>query len=193
MLDLISQRPRTCDEIVALGFAHQSASAAINWLMRQGHIVPSGEKRRTRMGRRAIVWRHEENPQPLVRTRPTRRELERELAQRDAERDALAAEVAALKAHDSLAEMWAALAEYQPQADANGHGESWRKMCEERTEEAAAAAYRSPQTLSRIAHAAYNAWWASQRDAAARSTSKEAVVWATNAVAAIRRAKEAKR
>jgi hypothetical protein len=109
-----------------------------------------------------------------------------------AEIDRLRAEVAALKAHDSLAEMWAALAEYQPQADANGHGESWRKMCEERTEEAAAAAYRSPQTLSRIAHAAYNAWWASQRDAAARSTSKEAVVWATNAVAAIRRAKEAK-
>jgi hypothetical protein len=107
-----------------------------------------------------------------------------------AEIDRLRAEVAALKAHDSLAEMWAALAEYQPQADANGHGESWRKMCEERTEEAAAAAYRSPQTLSRIAHAAYNAWWASQRDAAARSTSKEAVVWATNAVAAIRRAKE---
>jgi len=76
MLDLIRQRPRTCDEIVAIGFAHQSASAAINYLMRQGHIVPSGEKRKTRMGRRAIVWRHEENPKPLVRTRPTRRELE---------------------------------------------------------------------------------------------------------------------
>jgi hypothetical protein len=79
MLNLISQRPRTCDEIVALGFAHQSASAAINWLMRQGNIVPSGEKRKTRMGRRAIVWRHEENPQPLVRTRPTRRELEQRI------------------------------------------------------------------------------------------------------------------
>jgi hypothetical protein len=80
MLDLISQRPRTCDEIVTLGFAHQSASAAINWLMRQGRIVPSGEKRKTRMGRRAIVWRHEENPQPLVRTRPTRRDLEQRIA-----------------------------------------------------------------------------------------------------------------
>ena len=128
----------------------------------------------------------------LWRTKTTNAKLRAELAQRTAERDALAAELAALKANDPLAEMWAALAEYQPQADANGHGESWRKMCEERTEEAAAAAYRSPQTLSRIAHAAYNAWWASQRDAAARSTSKEAVVWATNAVAAIRRAKEAK-
>jgi hypothetical protein len=80
MLDLIEQRPRTCDEIVALGFAHQSASAAINWLMRQGHIVPSGEKRKTRMGRSAIVWRHDPNPQPLVRTRPTRRELEQRIA-----------------------------------------------------------------------------------------------------------------
>lgn len=80
MLDLISQRPRTCDEIVTLGFAHQSASAAINWLMRQGNIVSSGEKRKTRMGRSAIVWRHEETPQPLVRTRPTRRELEQRIA-----------------------------------------------------------------------------------------------------------------
>jgi len=79
MLNLISQRPRTCDEIVTLGFAHQSASAAINWLMRRGNIVPSGEKRKTRMGRSAIVWRHEENPQPLVRTRPTRRELEKRI------------------------------------------------------------------------------------------------------------------
>jgi hypothetical protein len=46
------------------------------------------------------------------------------------ELERLRAELAALKA-DPLAEMWAALAEYQPQADADGHGESWAKMCEE--------------------------------------------------------------
>jgi hypothetical protein len=71
--------PRTCDEIVSMGYAHQSASAAVNWLMRRGLIVPTGETRTTRMGRRAIVWRHEPNPQPLVRTRPTRRELEQRI------------------------------------------------------------------------------------------------------------------
>lgn len=39
-----------------------------------------------------------------------------------------------------LTAMWEALAQYQPYADADGHGESWRKMCEERTEKAARAA-----------------------------------------------------
>jgi len=53
----------------------------------------------------------------------------------------LEAEVAALKAHDPLAEMWRELAEYQPMADRNGHGEPWRRMCEERTEDAAWAAW----------------------------------------------------
>lgn len=80
MLNLIRQRPRTCDEIVALGFAHQSASAAINWLMRKGFIADSGERRKTRMNRRAIVWRaHDGDPVP-PKPRPTRRELERRIA-----------------------------------------------------------------------------------------------------------------
>jgi hypothetical protein len=39
-----------------------------------------------------------------------------------------------------LTKMWEALAKYQPYADADGHGESWRVMCSERTEAAAAAA-----------------------------------------------------
>lgn len=81
MRGLIAERPRTCDEIVALGFAHQSASAAINWLMRKGHIVDSGERRKTRMGRRAIVWRVTEEGTPAPRPRPTRRELERRIEQ----------------------------------------------------------------------------------------------------------------
>ena len=36
-----------------------------------------------------------------------------------------------------LEPMWLALANYQLYADADGHGESWRKMCEQRTEETA--------------------------------------------------------
>jgi sulfur relay (sulfurtransferase) complex TusBCD TusD component (DsrE family) len=36
-----------------------------------------------------------------------------------------------------LEEMWAALAAYQPQADAAGHGPSWARMCKEKTVEAA--------------------------------------------------------
>ena len=35
-----------------------------------------------------------------------------------------------------LDEMWAALAVYQPQADAAGHGESWARMCANKTSDA---------------------------------------------------------
>ena len=38
-----------------------------------------------------------------------------------------------------LDEMWAALAAYQPQADAAGHGEGWAKMCQLRTVASASA------------------------------------------------------
>jgi hypothetical protein len=103
---------------------------------------------------------------------------------------ALLAENAALKAHDPLAEMWRELAEYQPMADADGHGESWARMCQARTEEAASEAYRARQASSHVAAAAYGALWAEQRDAAVRRLSKEAVAWAADAVVAIRRAKE---
>lgn len=36
--------------------------------------------------------------------------------------------------------MWAALARYQPYADQDGHGDSWRRMCSERTIDAVDAA-----------------------------------------------------
>jgi hypothetical protein len=36
-----------------------------------------------------------------------------------------------------LDEMWARLERHQPFADERGHGDAWRKMCEERTPEAA--------------------------------------------------------
>ncbi len=106
------------------------------------------------------------------------KELRADLAQRTAERDALAAEVAALKAHDPLAEMWRELEAYQEQADRDGHGESWRRMCSERTEAAALAA-------SRVAT------WVAARAAgyAARSFARDAAC----AVAEIRRAKEGTR
>ena len=41
---------------------------------------------------------------------------------------------------DKLTEMWAAFEAYQPTADKNGHGISWRVMCRERTRDAADAA-----------------------------------------------------
>jgi hypothetical protein len=79
MLDLISEKPRTCDEIMALGYAHQSASASINWLMRRGLIVDGGERRETRAGRSAIVWTASATPRPIANARPTRRELEKRI------------------------------------------------------------------------------------------------------------------
>jgi len=39
-----------------------------------------------------------------------------------------------------LEPMWLALAKYQPYADADGHGKSWRVMCEKRTDGHAFAA-----------------------------------------------------
>ena len=41
---------------------------------------------------------------------------------------------------NDLTQMWDALARYQPYADKDGHGETWRAMCEQRTEAAAEAA-----------------------------------------------------
>jgi len=76
LLMRISERPSTCDEIMESGWSHQSASATINWLMRKGLIVDSGEKRLTSAGRRAIVWRRATNPVPIESTRPTRAQLQ---------------------------------------------------------------------------------------------------------------------
>ena len=78
-----------------------------------------------------------------------------------------------------LNKMWEALARYQPYADADGHGESWRVMCERRTEYAAYAAAMAA------------AWDATRAAADAAAGAKEAawaVAWAERAAA---RAKEA--
>jgi len=105
--------------------------------------------------------------------------------------DRLRAEVAALKAQaDPLAEMWRELSEYQPQADRDGHGESWRRMCEERTEDAAERAQEILEVWIPAAAlepwlAAMSARWAVEWGEASRRNVREAID-------AIRRAKEAK-
>jgi hypothetical protein len=122
--------------------------------------------------------------------------LEAEVVSLTAQRDEAfkSAINAALRADDHnadpLAEMWRELSEYQPQADRDGHGESWAKMCSERTEEAAWAAYMARQGSSHVRAAAYCVWQQAQRDATARRLSKDAVRLAADALAAIRRAKE---
>ena len=56
--------------------------------------------------------------------------------------------------------MWDALARYQPYADADGHGDSWRVMCEERTEAAAwAAAWEAAAWEAATAAWAAAAYW----------------------------------
>jgi hypothetical protein len=48
----------TCDEVEQrCGLTHQCASARVNGLMNKERIVDSKERRLTRSGRRAIVWR----------------------------------------------------------------------------------------------------------------------------------------
>jgi hypothetical protein len=105
-----------------------------------------------------------------------------------AEVERLRAEVAALKAQsDPLAEMWAALAEYQSQADADGHGESWRRMCEERTPETARAAGAAARRGGK------RGAWALDAAYAAANQIAEGCAEAEAAIAAIRRAKEEER
>jgi hypothetical protein len=112
------------------------------------------------------------------------RELEREL-------NAAKAEIAALKEADPLAEMWRELAEYQPQANADGHGESWARMCSERTAPAAERAHDVLLPMSSSSSyepwlAALSARWAIEWGETSRRNVREAI-------AAIRCAKEAKR
>lgn len=94
---------------------------------------------------------------------------------------------------DKESEMWAALEAYQPTADLDGHGKSWRVMCEERTREAAVAAYfdapagsaaawYAGSAAARPAAAAEAAWYARAAD-----TDTEADRYAQNAIDAIKR------
>ena len=48
----------TCDEAqVMLSMTHQSCSPCFTWLSKDGQIYDSGQRRDTRSGRKAIVWR----------------------------------------------------------------------------------------------------------------------------------------
>ena len=48
----------TCDEAqTLLGMTHQSCSPCFTWLSKDGQIYDSGQRRVTRSGRKAIVWR----------------------------------------------------------------------------------------------------------------------------------------
>jgi hypothetical protein len=71
-------------------------------------------------------------------------------------------------------EMWTALAAYQPQAVAAGHGPSWARMCKEKNVEAAAAA-----AVAADAYAAYAAAYAA---AAADADADAAKKWAQIAI-----------
>jgi hypothetical protein len=88
---------------------------------------------------------------------------------------------------DPLAEMWRELESYQPQADKDGHGESWQRMCEERTANAAWDAYHSAPSGTKS-----SGLWSS-RAAADAARAANFGNHAKDALAQIRRAKEAKR
>lgn len=51
------QTGATCDEIEQIfKFTHQGASARVRELNQTNKIIDSGDRRRTRSGRKAIVW-----------------------------------------------------------------------------------------------------------------------------------------
>lgn len=58
----------TCDEVeVALDLRHQTASARINELMEEGRVRDSGQRRKTRSGRQAIVWEEQRSLSPILK------------------------------------------------------------------------------------------------------------------------------
>ncbi len=59
-----------------------------------------------------------------------------------------------------LEEMWVALLAYLPQAIAAGHGDSWARMCSEKTANAASAAYDAAWAAYAAYDAAYDAYYA---------------------------------
>jgi hypothetical protein len=102
-----------------------------------------------------------------------------------------------------LDEMWAALATYQPKADAAGHGESWAKMCKEKTSAAAYAAalatYAATYAAANDAAAAAAAYaanaaaddaYATDADAYCAAVTDAADKWAQRAIDLINKAKE---
>jgi hypothetical protein len=68
-----------------------------------------------------------------------------------------------------LDEMWAALAAYQPKADAEGHGDTWAKMCKEKTSDAARAAWSAADAYAKATASAETAVAAKAADKSVQS------------------------
>jgi len=87
-----------------------------------------------------------------------------------------------------LEEMWAALLAYLPQAIANRHGDSWAKMCSEKTTDAAYDAYRAAYAAgdAAAAHATGEAYDACR----AAYSAGDAAIWAQVAINRIKRITE---
>jgi len=100
---------------------------------------------------------------------------------------------------NKLNEMWAALAAYQPKADAEGHGDTWATMCRGRTSGAARAAWSAADAYAKAtasaeaavaakaAGAAADAVYASAKAARAAA---DADRWAQSAIDRINKLKE---
>ncbi len=93
---------------------------------------------------------------------------------------------------NKLNEMWAALAAYQPQADAEGHGDTWATMCKEKTSGAARAAWSAVDAAWSAADAAGDAKaaYASAGAAYASVKAAEADTWAQKVIDRINKLKE---
>jgi hypothetical protein len=79
-----------------------------------------------------------------------------------------------------LNKMWEALARYQPYADADGHGETWRVMCERRTEDAAEAAAWVAEEAAAATEPADA--WAARAARAAREAAAATAHWSNRAI-----------
>lgn len=56
--NIVGSEGWTCDEIeIQTGLSHQTCSPRVHELAKIGAIVDSGERRKTRTGRRATVWK----------------------------------------------------------------------------------------------------------------------------------------
>jgi hypothetical protein len=77
---------------------------------------------------------------------------------------------------DKQAEMWTALEQYQPTADTEGHGESWKRMTTERTEEAAEAALDAADAAADAARNVAMAQWAALELSALRRPARSSRV-----------------
>jgi hypothetical protein len=77
----------------------------------------------------------------------------------------------------SIEQMWERLAQHQPFADERGYGEAWRRMCEERTEEAAWTATEAVEELAFATLAETAAYASKAADAAGWAVWGSAVGW----------------